>query len=95
MTTVNRIDGKIVVIVKGAFDVMAKRCISGDLDAAKQMTESMSRDALRVLAIAYKEIDALPEQITSEELENGLHFMGLVGMIDPPSRRLRFAAVQA
>lgn len=84
MTTVNRIDGKIVVIVKGAFDVMAKRCISGDLDAAKQMTESMSRDALRVLAIAYKEIDALPEQITSEELENGLHFMGLVGMIDPP-----------
>lgn len=84
MTTVNRIDGKIVVIVKGAFDVMAKRCISGDLDAAKQMTESMSGDALRVLAIAYKEIDALPEQITSEELENGLHFMGLVGMIDPP-----------
>ena len=84
MSTVNRIDGKIVVIVKGAFDVMAKRCISGDLDAAKQMTESMSRDALRVLAIAYKEIDALPEQITSEELENGLHFMGLVGMIDPP-----------
>lgn len=84
MTTVNRMDGKIVVIVKGAFDVMAKRCISGDLDAAKQMTESMSRDALRVLAIAYKEIDALPEQITSEELENGLHFMGLVGMIDPP-----------
>ena len=84
MSTVNRIDGKIVVIVKGAFNVIAKRCISGDLDAAKQMTESMSRDALRVLAIAYKEIDALPEQITSEELENGLHFMGLVGMIDPP-----------
>lgn len=91
MTTVNRIDGKIVVIVKGAFDVMAKRCISGDLDAAKQMTESMSRDALRVLAIAYKEIDALPEQITSEELENGLHFMGLVGMIDPPRPEARQA----
>lgn len=91
MTTVNRMDGKIVVIVKGAFDVMAKRCISGDLDAAKQMTESMSRDALRVLAIAYKEIDALPEQITSEELENGLHFMGLVGMIDPPRPEARQA----
>mgnify|MGYP001625198838 FL=1 len=91
MSTVNRIDGKIVVIVKGAFDVMAKRCISGDLDAAKQMTESMSRDALRVLAIAYKEIDALPEQITSEELENGLHFMGLVGMIDPPRPEARQA----
>ncbi len=84
MTTVNQIDGKNIVIVKGAFDMMAPRCIAGDLEAAKQMTESMSEDALRVLAVAYKEIDAVPAQALSEELENGLTFMGLVGMIDPP-----------
>ena len=84
MTTVNRIDGKNIVIVKGAFDMMAPRCVSGDLDAARLMTERMSSDALRVLAIAYKEIDNVPEAPTSEELENGLIFMGLVGMIDPP-----------
>ena len=84
MTTVNKIDGKNVVIVKGAFDMMAPRCIAGDLDAAKRFTESMSENALRVLAVAYKEIDTVPENPTSEELENGLTFMGLVGMIDPP-----------
>ena len=84
MTTVNQFDGKTIVIVKGAFDMMAPRCIAGDLDTAKHMTESMSEDALRVLAVAYKEIDAVPAQVTSEELENGLTFMGLVGMIDPP-----------
>lgn len=84
MSTVNRIDGKLVVIVKGAFDMMASRCVAGDLDTAKKMTESMSEDALRVLAIGYKEIDELPTSLTSEELENGLTFMGLVGMIDPP-----------
>lgn len=84
MTTVNKIDGKNIVIVKGAFDMMAPRCISGDIDKAKEMTEAMSRDALRVLAVAYKEIDTVPENPTSEELENGLTFMGLVGMIDPP-----------
>ncbi len=84
MTTVNQMDGKIIVIVKGAFDMMAPRCIAGDLETAKQMTETMSADALRVLAVAYKEIDAVPAQVTSEELENGLTFMGLVGMIDPP-----------
>ena len=84
MTTVHQMDGKIIVIVKGAFDMMAPRCIVGDLETAKQMTETMSADALRVLAVAYKEIDAVPAQLTSDELENGLTFMGLVGMIDPP-----------
>ncbi|MEG0378740.1 MAG: cation-translocating P-type ATPase [Eubacterium sp.] len=44
----------------------------------------MSSDALRVLAVAYKEIEEIPQNPTSEELENGLTFMGLVGMIDPP-----------
>ena len=84
MTTVNKISGKNIVIVKGAFDVMSSRCISGDLKKAKQITENMSKDALRVLAVGYKEIDTLPLTPTSDELENGLTFMGLVGMIDPP-----------
>ena len=84
MTTVNEIDGKLTVIVKGAFDVMASRCISGDLEQARAVNDRMSTDALRVLAVGYKVIDRLPEQLTSEELENGLTFLGLVGMIDPP-----------
>ncbi len=84
MTTVNRIDGKNIVIVKGAFDVMASRCIAGDLETAKQVTEAMSEDALRVLAIACREIDEVPQNPTSDELENNLTFLGLVGMIDPP-----------
>ena len=84
MSTVNQIDGKKIVIVKGAFDMMAERCIAGDIEAAKRMNEKMSKDALRVLAIGYKEIDAIPEMLTSDNLENGLTLMGLVGMIDPP-----------
>ena len=84
MTTVNDIDGKHVVIVKGAFDMMSVRCVAGDLEKAKQITEQMSSDALRVLAVAYKIVDEIPTAPTSEELENGLTFMGLVGMIDPP-----------
>ena len=84
MSTVNLMDGKKIVIVKGAFDMMAERCIKGNLEAAKNFTDAMSKDALRVLAIGYKEIDEVPENPTSEALENGLNFMGLVGMIDPP-----------
>lgn len=84
MTTVNRINGKNIVIVKGAFDVMASRCIAGSLKNAQSINNEMSANALRVLAIAYKEIDTVPENPASEDLENGLTFMGLVGMIDPP-----------
>lgn len=84
MTSVNKIEGKNVVIVKGAFDMMAPRCVKGDIEAAKRMNEQMSKDALRVLAVGYKEIEEVPVTPTSEELENGLTLMGLVGMIDPP-----------
>ncbi len=84
MSTVNEIDGKLTVIVKGAFDVMAKKCIKGNIEKAKEMTDSMSNDALRVLAVGYKVIDAMPSHPTMENLESELTFMGLVGMIDPP-----------
>ncbi len=91
MTTVNSIDGKLIAIVKGAFDVMAECCVSGDIKKAKEITEKMSKDALRVLAVGYKEISDIPENPTSDELENGLTFMGLVGMIDPPRPEAKIA----
>lgn len=84
MSVICRIDGKNVVIVKGAFDVMASRCIAGNLEKAAQITDEMSAAALRVLAIGYKILEEIPNEITSDTLENGLHFAGLVGMIDPP-----------
>ena len=91
MSTINNINGKNIVIVKGAFDMMATRCVAGDIEKARQITEGMSENALRVLAIAYKEIGSIPENLTSEELENGLTLMGLVGMIDPPREEAKLA----
>ena len=91
MSTVNNINGKLTVITKGAFDVMAERCTLGDIEIARKITEEMSEQALRVLAIGYKEIDELPKEITTETLESGLTFLGLVGMIDPPREEARDA----
>lgn len=91
MTTVNRMKGKNIVIVKGAFDIMASRCTMGDLESARRMNDAMSSDALRVLAVAYKEIGTVPEEPSPDELENNLTFMGLVGMIDPPRPEARAA----
>ncbi|HIV28544.1 MAG TPA: calcium-translocating P-type ATPase, PMCA-type [Candidatus Ornithocaccomicrobium faecavium] len=84
MTTVNRVDGKLIAITKGAFDVLAQRCVRGDIEAARRVNDEMSEQALRVLAVAWRELDEIPQNPTSETLEKDLTFMGLVGMIDPP-----------
>ena len=91
MSTVNVIDGKTVVITKGAFDVMTSITVKGNIAKAAEMNEQMSRAALRVIAVGYKVIDALPETVDSASIESGLTFLGLVGMIDPPRPEVRVA----
>lgn len=91
MTTVHCINGKNTVIVKGAFDMLASRCIKGNLESAQKTNELLSSQALRVIAVAYKIIDSIPQNATSEELEKDLTFMGMVGMIDPPRTEAKAA----
>ena len=96
MTTVHALEnGVYVQYTKGAPDIIISNCAyileNGEV---REMTESrrsellnankrMADKALRVLAAAYKELDALPAEYTSEALEKQLVFAGLVGMIDP------------
>lgn len=91
MTTVVQMEGKLLVITKGAFDVMAQRCSSGDIQKGAEITTEMSEASLRVLAVGVREISTLPETICSETLERDLHFLGLVGMIDPPRPEAKVA----
>ena len=84
MSVVCRVDGRLLAITKGAFDMMVPLCVQGDLEAARRANDAMSADALRVLAVGYRWLDALPEQADTAALEQGLTFAGLVGMIDPP-----------
>ena len=91
MTTIQTIDGQLVAVTKGAFDMISSRCMQGDMEAAARVTEEMSAQALRVLAIAYRVLDKIPEELTSENLEQDLIFLGLVGMIDPPREEAKQA----
>ena len=91
MSVVVEHDGRRLVIVKGAFDGIAPLCTAGDTERARQVNDEMSRKALRVLAVAVREIDALPEVLAPETLEKDLTFLGLVGMIDPPREEARDA----
>lgn len=87
MTTVHIIGGRTFVIVKGAPDILFNRCIWNDTEARKSAEDAnaeMGSAALRVLAVGYKHIDQIPAELLPEELEDGLTFGGLLGMIDPP-----------
>ena len=85
MTTVHRLyNGKYISITKGAFDRIP--CDRGSADFAEAQThhDDWANRALRVLALGYKYYDILPNDLSSEELETGIVFLGMVGMIDPP-----------
>ncbi len=85
----------IVSFTKGAPDIILDRCSSyykdGEVlpltDTVRKEIEransSFASSALRVLAFAYRQYDSIPENISSESIENGMIFVGLMGMIDP------------
>ena len=103
MTTVNKIGEKFVVCTKGGVDELLNRCtkyilngeIKTDLDdyknQIKENNEKMAKDALRVLAMGYKELDHEPTDEEMKDIENDLIYIGMVGMIDPPREEVKLA----
>ena len=86
------IDGKSVILTKGAVDVLLNRCVNVCYsDGIKPMSEeekliikrqnqTFSENGLRVLSFAYKESDETLDTST----EYGYTFLGLISMVDPP-----------
>ena len=106
MTTIHQIeDGKYLVATKGAPDMLLDRVTKiekhGEVSAFTEddrttlmkLNKEMATQALRVLAMAYKVIDTLPETVDTDSIEHDLIFAGLVGMIDP-ERKEAAAAIK-
>ncbi len=103
MTTVNKVNGKYIVYTKGGVDELLKRCnsylmkgeLKQDLESysivIRKHNEDMAKEALRVLACGYKEIEHEPTEKEMESIENDLIFIGMVGMIDPPREEAKKA----
>ena len=99
MTTIHRYGNKYRIITKGAPDVLLKRCThyyqNGQIDSIFSKKENiyeqnnqMAEKALRVIAVAYKDVEKLPE---TQDIEKDLTFCGLIGMIDPPREGVKEA----
>lgn len=107
MSTVNRDGAQYFVAVKGAPDQLLKRVTkieqNGQItaisaqqkEAILEANQKMAKNALRVLGLAYKNIDQLYDEPTTDNVEQDLVFAGLVGMIDPERPEAKKAIVEA
>ncbi|HET9905621.1 MAG TPA: cation-translocating P-type ATPase [Anaerolineales bacterium] len=100
-----------VIAVKGAPDVVLELCTQyqGRDDSQQPLddvgrerilaaNDRMTKEALRVLGVAYRiarDVPDNPEHIKTEELEQDLVFVGLLGMIDPPRAQVKPALAHA
>ena len=102
MTTIHKMGKKYRIITKGAPEVLIKKCtkcynngsissIYSKEESIKYQNNEMSEKALRVIAVAYRDADNLPVNITADAIENDLIFVGLIGMIDPPREGVKEA----
>lgn len=106
MTVVNELEnGKYRIITKGAPEILLNICDNYEennninkisntfLSNIKNKNEKMAKNALRVLGVAYLDVDIMPKEITSDFIEKGLTFIGLIGMIDPPRKGVKEAVL--
>ena len=103
MTIIRRDSGKLVAFVKGAPDILLNDCTrieqagavrnltEGDIENVLNANDRLANDAMRVLGLAYKELDSGSTNYRAEVVEKDLVFAGLVAMIDPPREEVKKA----
>ena len=93
MSTVHRLSGGLVMVTKGAVDVMLDRCVISPQERAEveRVNEEFSSQGLRVLAFACRTVESTA---VSLEDENGLDFLGLIAMMDPPREESKAAVAE-
>ena len=106
MTTVHQVGDKYLVYTKGGVDELLSRCkgyifdgnVKYDLEEYKKkitaQNEQMAQNALRVLAMGYKELEHMPSKDEMNEIESDLIYVGMVGMIDPPREEVKAAVAK-
>jgi magnesium-transporting ATPase (P-type) len=93
----DEIEGGYIVLTAGALDrlPLCPESVAADMEMALRVHDEFAEKALRVIALAGKRIDILPDNEHLEELEQNIKLMGLVGLIDPPRPEAAVAIQEA
>lgn len=94
MTTLHKTEKGVLVIVKGAVDVLFDKLIEKQkkhIPEFESKSDEMAEKGYRVIGYAVKEISSLPEVLNFEEIESSLTLIGFAGMIDPPREEVKQA----
>lgn len=103
MTIVRRGNGRMTAFVKGAPDVLLSNCSrieengtirpldGADMKNILNINNDLANQAMRVLALAYRELDKIPGDYKAADIETDLVFLGLIAMIDPPREEVKKA----
>ena len=94
MTTFHAHENKFISFTKGAPDILLHRCENVDVQKLQQQVDDMAAKGYRVLGFACRHWDELPGNPDSETHENGLQFLGLTSIIDPPRDEVIDAVAQ-
>lgn len=103
MTTFHKLsDNRFVSYTKGAIDVLVDKATHISTSAGlkvinaeeiNKVNEKMSADGLRVIGVAMRKWDGLPDDLSPENIESELSILGLVGMMDPPREEAKEAVL--
>jgi Ca2+-transporting ATPase len=93
MATLHEVEGRKVIFAKGAPEKIIEFAMHQGVETElgnklAQVAENFANQGLRVLGMAYKEVDASTTSISQADVESGLVFAGIQGMIDPPRQEV-------
>ena len=103
MTVVRKDKEKYVAFVKGAPDILLNDCVSvqengqtrpltqRDTEQLLQVNADLASQSMRVLAVAYRNLDQAPDTYEASSIEKNLVFVGLIAMMDPPREEVKRA----
>jgi len=97
MTTLHQSEGGIIVIIKGAVDVLYDKLVENQklqIPEFESKSNEMAEKGYRIIGYAIKKMSSLPEFLNTDEIESSLILIGFAGMIDPPRDEAKQAVAE-